>query len=201
MKIVHSDKLLTRRMQRGEQRAFDEFFADYFPRVYRFTVRRVGYDEDTVREIVQATLCRAVEKIASYRGEAALFTWLCRLCSNEISDYFRRTRRIAQREVVLDDERLEAALGALDCGDRNDPVAAAERQQLGELIQLIVDYLPARQGNALEWKYVQGLSVREIAQRLGISETAVQSLLARARQGFREGFEAAARRQPDGLIP
>ncbi|MBT8144851.1 MAG: sigma-70 family RNA polymerase sigma factor [Gammaproteobacteria bacterium] len=201
MKVVHTDKRLANRMRRGEQAAFDEFFADYFPRVYRFAIRRVGNDEQVVRDVVQATLSRAVEKIGSYRGEAALFTWICRLCRNEIADHYRHTQRRIDHEVLLDDERLQAVLESLDSNYRHDPAIAAERQQLGETIQLILDYLPSRQGNALEWKYIQGLTVREIAQRLEVTETAAQSLLARARQAFREGFDAVAQRQPDGLLP
>lgn len=201
MKVVHTDKRLANRMRRGEQAAFDEFFADYFPRVYRFAIRRVGNDEQVVRDVVQATLSRAVEKIGSYRGEAALFTWICRLCRNEIADHYRHTQRRIDHEVLLDDERLQAVLESLDSNYRDDPAIAAERQQLGETIQLILDYLPSRQGNALEWKYIQGLTVREIAQRLEVTETAAQSLLARARQAFREGFDAVAQRQPDGLLP
>ncbi|NND59870.1 MAG: sigma-70 family RNA polymerase sigma factor [Gammaproteobacteria bacterium] len=201
MKVVHTDKRLANRMRRGEQAAFDEFFADYFPRVYRFAIRRVGNDEQVVRDVVQATLSRAVEKIGSYRGEAALFTWICRLCRNEIADHYRHTQRRIDHEVLLDDERLQAVLESLDSNYRDDPAIAAERQQLGETIQLILDYLPSRQGNALEWKYIQGLTVREIAQRLEVTETAAQSLLARARQAFREGFDAVAQRQPDSLLP
>ncbi|MBT8136328.1 MAG: sigma-70 family RNA polymerase sigma factor [Gammaproteobacteria bacterium] len=189
--LTHNDKLLTDRMLQGEQRAFDEFFDSNFPRLYRFTLSRIGDDEDAVKEIVQKTLCRAVARVGTYRGEAALFTWLCRLCRNEISDHYKRLGRTAAREVPFEDIEVRAALESLDHSGE-DPTRAAERDQLGELIRTILDYLPARQGNALEWKYVQGLTVEEIANRMGVSHAAAQSLLARARQSFREGFRAIA---------
>ena len=63
-----------------------------------------------------------------------------------------------------------------------------ERQDLARLVQLTLDYLPARYSDVLEWKYLQGLSMREIAQRLDTTTKAVESLLTRAREAFRDGF-------------
>ena len=200
MAVIHNDKLLTGRMLKGDQTAFDEFFNANFPRLYRFTLSRIGDDEDAVKEIVQKTLCRAVAKLRTYRGEAALFTWLCRLCRNEISDHFKRTSRNLSREIPFDDAEVRAVLESLDSGESDDPTKIAERHQLGQLIQTILDHLPARQGNALEWKYIQGLTVDEIATRLGVSQAAAQSLLARARQSFREGFSEIAHTELEVLL-
>lgn len=200
MAVIHSDKLLTRRMLKGEQAAFDEFFNMNFPRLYRFTLSRVGNDEDVIKEIVQKTLCRAIAKIQTYRGEAALFTWLCRLCRNEISDHFKRVGRNATRELQFDNAEVREVLESLDSGDAEDPTKSAERYQLAQLIQTILDYLPARQGNVLEWKYIHGYTVEEIATRMGVSQAAVQSLLARARQSFRQGFNDIGHTELDVLL-
>ncbi|MDH3647209.1 MAG: sigma-70 family RNA polymerase sigma factor [Gammaproteobacteria bacterium] len=200
MAVIHADKLLTQRMLRGEKAAFDEFFDSNFPRLYRFTLSRIGNDEDAVKEIVQKTLCRAISRVHTYRGEAALFTWLCRLCRNEISDHLKRLNRDASRELPFDDAEVRAVLESLDSGDGDDPTKLVERDQLGQLIQTILDYLPVRQGNVLEWKYVQGLTVAEIATRMDLSQQAAQSLLARARQSFRDGFSEIAHTELDVLL-
>ena len=57
------------------------------------------------------------------------------------------------------------------------------------LVQSVLDRLPARYGDVLEWKYIEGRSVEEIGELLGIGQTAAQSLLARARVAFREALE------------
>ena len=64
--------------------------------------------------------------------------------------------------------------------------SAAERRRL---IQSVLDRLPVRYGDVLEWKYVDGDSVEQIGERLGIGHTAAQSMLARARTAFREALE------------
>ena len=57
------------------------------------------------------------------------------------------------------------------------------------LVQSVLDSLPARYGDVLEWKYVEGRSVEEIGVRLGIGHTAAQSILARARAAFRDALD------------
>ena len=76
-----NDMDLARRLRAGEESAFDAFFAEYFPRVYRFARTRLGGDEDAAEEVAQTTLIKALAKVGTYRGEAALFTWLCTFCS------------------------------------------------------------------------------------------------------------------------
>jgi len=197
---THIDKALANRMVRGDERAFDEFFETYFSRLYRFTMARLGNDADAVEEVVQLTICRAVRKIGLYRGESALFTWLCRLCRNEISDHLKRTHRDAAVHTNLDDAEIRAALESLDAGDSSEPQREYRRSQLATLVRAVLDYLPPRQGDVLEWKYMQGYSVKEIAAKLEVSHAAAQSLLARARDSFRDGFKSITDADPD-MVP
>jgi RNA polymerase sigma-70 factor, ECF subfamily len=78
-----SDIDLARRVLAGDESACEAFFADYFPRLYRFAHIRLGGDDQGAEEVVQTTLIRAVRKLDTYRGEAALFTWLCTLCRRD----------------------------------------------------------------------------------------------------------------------
>ena len=185
------DVALARRLIAGDESAFDEFFDQYFPRLFRFALPRTGFNEDAAEEIVQCVLIHALAHLESYRGEAALLTWLCALCRNEINAWREREGRL--REVSFFDDRPEmrAALDALAAVDVDDPEAAIRRQELSGLVQLTLDHLPARYGDALEWRYMQGLTVTEIAERLGVGYKAAESLLARARAAFRDAFSFA----------
>lgn len=181
------DRRLAQRLLRGESDAFNVFFNQHFNRLFRFAASRVG-DDDTARDIVQETLCRALRRMETYRGEAAMFTWLCQICRSQLSDYFEKHQRRARVMVPIDDDPdIQAALDLVAAPD--DPEAAQRRQDLSQLIQAVMDRLPAHYGDALEWKYVEGISVAEIATRLGVQHAAAQSLLQRARGMFRTVFE------------
>jgi RNA polymerase sigma-70 factor (ECF subfamily) len=129
--------------------------------------------------------------LGDWRGEATLFTWLCQICRRQIADHVRSQRRYSSRVVLIDDsDEVRAALESIEAPSSDDPLRGADRAELGRLVHAVLDRLPGRYGEALEWKYVEGRSVEEISERLGIGQTAAQSLLARARIAFREGVEA-----------
>src|SRR3979490_584381 len=82
--MYESDRALVARMGAGDQRAFDEFFHSSAPRLAAFAARRSGLDAASVEDVVQNTLVKAVRHLASYRGEAALFTWLTEICRQDL---------------------------------------------------------------------------------------------------------------------
>jgi RNA polymerase sigma-70 factor (ECF subfamily) len=168
---------LVRRMLAGRERAFEEFFDGYFPGLFRFAVARLGGDEAAAEDVVQTVMTTAIRKIGTYRGEAALFTWLCTICRHEISAHRARTGG-AQAVFAEDDPAIAGALASL----------AFERDERARLVHVVLDHLPPRYAAALEWKYIDGLSVREIADRLELTAKAAESLLTRAREAFRDGF-------------
>jgi RNA polymerase sigma-70 factor, ECF subfamily len=184
------DKALVARMLAGEESAFEEFFKGCFPPLYRFALARMR-DAEAAEEVVQATLCQAINHLQSYRAEAALLTWLCTFCRHEMSAYYHvRARAPVHVDLIEEMPEVRAALESLTRGEPADPEAVLRRQQAARLVQVTLDSLPRHYGDALEWKYLEGLSVGEIADRLGVSTKAAESCLTRARQAFREGFSS-----------
>jgi RNA polymerase sigma-70 factor (ECF subfamily) len=183
---------LVERMLVGEEQAFEEFFERHFPGLYRFTLVRVGRNEDAAEDIVQSTLLKAVDKLHTFRGEAALFTWLCTFCRHEISAYYRRRGKTPEVTLIEDAPEVRAALESLSAGSTDRPEETLHRKEIARLVQTTLDALPNRYGDALEWKYIQGLSVKEISERLAIGPKAAESLLTRAREAFRDGFASVS---------
>jgi RNA polymerase sigma-70 factor (ECF subfamily) len=180
------DRALVEKLLARDERAFAEFFDAYAPRLFRFAMRRAS-DEDIAEEITQTTLIAAVRGLKTWRGEASLFTWLCTILRHQLVDHWRKTARQPELRPLDDDPGVRSALESLaKGGDRPD--AALEGQRLAERVRIMLDYLPDRYGDVLEWKYLQDLSVNEIALRLAATPKAVESMLTRARQAFREGF-------------
>ena len=180
------ERALVRRLLRGDEAAFAAFFARSFGPLYRFALARLGGDADGAQEVVQATLCRALPKLGGYRGEAPLLAWLFTVCRHEVGAWLRDHRR-AGVALIEEEPEVRAVLASLAAG-ATTPEGAAERRELARLVQRILDALPLRYGDALELKYVHGLSVREIAARLGVGAKAAESLLTRARAAFRAAF-------------
>lgn len=172
------EKALVERMLAGDESAMEELADDYFPALYRFALARLGGDTELTREVVQTTVCKALAKLETFRGEAPLLAWLCACCRNEIRMVFRKQKRL--RTVELDEDL--AFGGEL-------PEGALARKETARQVHATLDLLPPRYARALEWKYVERLSVKEIAERLRLGAKAAESLLTRARQAFREGYE------------
>lgn len=177
---MEDDLQLVQRMIDGDERAFERFADDYIPVLYRFVSRRLGGDRELTREIVQTTVCKVMGKLASFRGESTLVTWLCACCRNEIAGHFRRKARPYQ-EVDLELEDMPSPGG---------PEHRALQRERARLVHEVLDTVPPRYGKALEWKYLEKVSVREIAKRLGVGPKAAESLLTRARVAFRKRYEA-----------
>jgi RNA polymerase sigma-70 factor, ECF subfamily len=186
----HTDAELIAAMLAGDEAAFRVFFETYFPRVYRFALPRLGNDAEACKEVVQSTLVKAMRALATFRGEAALFSWLCQICRRQIADYLRAHKRHHQNVVLIDDTPgLREALESIAAPSADEPAQGYGSAETRRLVQSVLDRLPSRYGDVLEWKYIEGRSVEEIGALLGVGHTAAQSLLARARVAFREALE------------
>ena len=184
------DVALVRRLLSRDEAAFRAFFDDYFPRMFRFIMRRLNGDEEAARDIVQASLSRGVRRLETYRGEASLFTWLCQITRRELADHVAKAAREAtyvHRLVEIeDDPHVRASLESIPADGAAEPEAQRQREDLTAAVHAALDYLPSRYAQVLELKYLEDLSVETIAERLGVTAITVQSLLARARNAFRD---------------
>lgn len=179
---------LTRRLLAGEEQAFDRFFSTYFPRLFRFALARLGGDADRAEEATQAALGKAVTRLSSYRGEAALATWLTTFCRHEIHALLQATSAVAV-SLAEDDAEIRSALESLAAYPPS-PEQETERRELARQVHVVLDWLPPHYAQALGWKYLEDLPVATIARRLELSDKAAESLLTRARIAFREAFNS-----------
>lgn len=204
MPVYLDDKRLVKQLLAGEERAFERFFEENFARLYRFAIARLSDDPEGAREVVQITLTRAVRKLHTFRAESALFTWLCAICRNELSDWLSRQGRYRDHIVLVEDfPEVQAAVDSFQAPLEDSPERHYQRVEALRLIQVALDRLPAKYGDVLEWKYIEGHSVKEIAARLNIGTEATQSLLARAKRAFADVYSAmnkAVNDQANGLV-
>ncbi len=197
---LKADRRLAKRIAAGDVGAFDEFFKEYFPRLFRFTLTRTNGDADLAEEIVQGTMCKVVRNMGSFRGEASLFTWLCQICRNELISKYRSRGMDNWDTVPYEDvPEIRAALESITAHSQ-EPENLGSSKELARFVRVTLAYLPTRYSQALEMKYIHGFSVAEIGTELGISYEAAESVLSRARAAFKQGFRSLWDFEPSFLL-
>ena len=176
-------------MLAGDDRAFQAFFDANALRLAAFAARRSGLAPDTIEDIVQNTLIKGLRSLAGFRGEAALFTWLCEICRHELVNLQRKPQSRLDHVRIEEIDAGPETLLELRAAQDADPVQQLELREHRSAVAKTLNSLPERYSRALEWKYGDGFSVEEIAQMLEVTTIAAQSLLARARLAFRDSWE------------
>ncbi|WP_436758075.1 RNA polymerase sigma factor SigM [Streptosporangium sp. V21-05] len=166
---VSDADLLTRHIA-GDPHAFSEIVKRHRDRMWAVALRTLG-DPDEAADAVQDAFVSAYRKAGSFRGEAAVTTWLHRIVVNACLD---RMRRKSVRPVA-DDELVEAA-------ERETPVLdqTAEREVSME-VSAALKLLPSDQRAALVLVDMMGYSVEDAAQVLEVPSGTVKSRCARGR--------------------
>lgn len=160
--------------------AFRSWYEAAAPRVYAYLHGRCGGDAGLAEELTQQTFIAAIRARGGFDGRSDPVTWIVAIARSRLVDHYRRRAREERRHlrIVAEISRASGAGEAAwhDAEDRADVLAALRG-------------LPAEQRVAMILHHVDGLSVREVAGQLGRSESAVESLLARARRRFRQLYE------------
>jgi RNA polymerase sigma-70 factor (ECF subfamily) len=169
--LTRDDLALWRAAAAGDPTAAASLLDDHLPIVYGFVLARVAGDQPVAEDIVQETLLEALKSASTYRGDAALSTWLCSIARRRIARHWARERR---------DDATAAGLTVI--GEEQDPVAAVD---VREDVSRALAKMSALHRQVLVMKYLDGLSVAEIGDELGRPAVQVQSMLQRARESFR----------------
>jgi RNA polymerase sigma-70 factor, ECF subfamily len=167
------DAELIGRARAGERAALRRMVDDHLPSITRFAFRMLG-DRAEAEDVAQETFLRLWRELDRWEPRARLSTWLHRVAHNLCVDRLR-----ARRQVRLTDDA--------EVADPQEGVAARlESLERTEALSGALGALPERQRAAVTLVYHQGLSNREAADVLGVEVDALESLLARGRQGLRK---------------
>jgi RNA polymerase sigma-70 factor, ECF subfamily len=174
---IDPDAALLEACARGDARAQAQLLERHLPRVHRLAARLLD-DAAEAEDVAQELFLRLWQLAPLWRGEQArVATWIHTVVLNLCRDRLRRRR--PQQAM---DEVAEAAFGD---APEDRPEAVLGRAERGRILQASIAALPERQREALLLFHVEGLSQAESAAALGISEDALESLLARARRSLR----------------
>jgi len=167
-----SDEDLARQTKAGSLEAFEQLVYRYEGRVYGF-VSNSGQPPTDAREVTQDTFVRAFQAIAQFDPRQAFAPWLFTIARRKCLDRYRSAPRLADTSPAEEPEDLD------------DPFELLSREEEGRnLWHLARQRLPETHFQALWLRYVEDLSVAEIAPVLGKTQTHVKVLLFRARHAL-----------------
>jgi RNA polymerase sigma-70 factor (ECF subfamily) len=158
----------------GDPGAFRAWYDDAVERVFGYVYGRSGGNFEIAEDITQETFLQAVRHWQSFDGRSEPVTWLCSIARNRLTDHYRELdrQRIRHLRLVVGEIGAEGPAPDRAVGDR-DAVVAALRQ------------LPDIERAALVFRYLDDLSVREVASMLGRSVDGTDALIRRAKERFR----------------
>ena len=173
----------------GERGAFRQIMQRCNQRLYR-VARGVLNDDSEAEDVVQEAYVHAFEKLALFRGEASLLTWLTRIVLNEAYGRLRRQRPVVGVEQI-DATRMERGqiVPFPTKFGSEDPAVAATRGQIRHLIEHAIDDLPEPFRIVFVMRDIEECSVEETASSLDIRAETVKTRLHRARRLLRSALQ------------
>lgn len=159
-----NDKDLIKKCQRGDRQAFDELIRLYYDYVSGFLLKNTA-DETLSEDLTQETFLKMIRNIEKYDpgGSASFGTWLITIAKNCYIDHLRRNR------IHLED------IDSLPVEDERNVADEVERKLQYEQIMEAMETLPVEQALAIKLKYVEDMTLAQIAERFGVQQKTIKS--------------------------
>lgn len=172
---------LVGRARRGDTDAVSALYERTYSKVY-YTVKSMIKNEDDVLDVLQDAYLKAFTHLNSFEGGEKFLPWVKQIAANTARDRLRRKTPALFGELTADETQTPAEERIPDERPAALPEASLDAAETQRLIREILDSLPDDQRAVVGMYYYEELSVREIAEALGVSESAVKSRLLYARR-------------------
>lgn len=177
------DLLLVRRALAHDAGAFRTIIKTYNQRLYRIA-RGVVHNDAEAEDVVQEAYVRAFAGLAAFRGDSSLATWLSRIVINEALGRLRK-----RRHTVAMPENPEAQVIRFPLNPSDDPERTMAQRQILALVERATDSLPDIYRMVFVARVIEGLSMEETADLLGLRPETVKTRLHRARSLLRKALD------------
>src|SRR5438270_13797292 len=184
---LQSDTELVAAVRRGDDRAFEELYARYHRRISSYIFGMVK-DHARAEDLTQEVFMSALRRMRDTDRPIAFKPWIYEIAKNACIDQFRRQRRAEEISYDAEEGLGAADYGRLVTGDPTPDVALDHKQQLDHLRGALGGLSDAHH-QILVMREFEGLSYREIGERMNMSRPSVESTLFRARKRLTEEYE------------
>lgn len=175
----HIDYLAVKNLKNGDEKAFDDLFNKYSPRLYNFSVKYLKSAEEA-EEVVQEVFLYIWDKRDGLKPDNSFNAYIFTIAYNIIKKYFIKKAR----DNAFKDELIYSHLQ-----NENNLDKIIEYKFLLEKVELIIDALPPRRKEIYLKRKYNGLSVKQIANELGISPNTVENQLASAQKQIQKELQ------------
>ncbi|TIT89304.1 MAG: RNA polymerase sigma factor, partial [Mesorhizobium sp.] len=182
------DMALVRRALAREADAFRSIIKTHNQRLYRIA-RSVVRNDAEAEDIVQEAYMRAFASLDAFRGDASLATWLSRIVINEALGRLRKKKRIVAMPENPEAQIIRFPLNPNDLNPSDDPERTMAQRQILGLVERATDSLPDVYRTVFVARVIEGLSIEETAELLGIRPETVKTRLHRARALVRKALD------------
>jgi len=160
-----SDLSLLKRLQSGDRTAVADLYDRHFDHLYSLVVNLVDGEQRTAEEIVQETLLTAIRSAKRFHGQSSIYIWLCSIAYQKLVEHHRPR----EHKHTVSGPDVHATDAAVDTR---------------WAVNLALEKLPPDYRQVLVLKYVEGMSIQEVAEIIHRSPKATDDLLTRARQAL-----------------
>jgi RNA polymerase sigma-70 factor (ECF subfamily) len=187
-----SDVELVRAYRGGDSHAFEELHRRYVASIYRLVRRKLG-DALLAEDIAQETFMKALRMMDRVDDSFNFGGWVHTVARNLCFDELRRRQRDLRADASLEEDDGEQMAQLPSTAKGFDPVLVQESNEMRRQVWAVAQRLPEKYRLVLTLRELQDMSYRQIAKTLKMSESAVETLLYRARLRFKEEYLASQR--------
>jgi RNA polymerase sigma-70 factor, ECF subfamily len=163
----------------NSREAFAILYEQFMPKIYRYISFRIR-DENMSQDLTSIVFEKALVKFSSFNSQKASFsTWIFTITRNTVIDYYRTHKQ---------DIYLEPETRIYDTAQYSSPEDQSIKNEKTKRLKLFISKLNRREQEAIILKYSNGMSNREIAEVLHLTETNVGSILCRTIRKLRNSF-------------
>ncbi len=166
--------------------AFEELYSQYAERVLNLAYRITG-DAETARDLTQEIFLKVYENLGSFESRSHVFTWIYRVAVNHITNHLRKEKR--QRWVRIMDRTIADAFHRNEEDSFPEARAAGptadgqlEAEERAKIVWSAVQSLPVKYRVPLVLFHYEGMSHKEISDTMGLSVSAVETRIHRAKK-------------------
>ena len=183
--MTKTDPELIAECLQGRTEAFGELVLRHQDRLFGSLMTMLGSVEDA-RDVAQEAFVQAFQKLDSFRGQSAFYSWLFRIALNSSVDHHRRQRRPVSS---IDAAREQTGVEPTDLHPENEPSFGIERTERVRVVRLALSQITPEYRQVLELKELHDMKYEEIAEVVGCPVGTVRSRIHRGRSELKEKLE------------